>query len=356
MSKVTLTTLANLENETTAVNNINSNSSTISTAFDNTLSRDGTTPNAMNGNLDMNSFQILNLPAPLTANSPARLQDVAGTGSITVNALPTGGSTNAILHKSSGANYDATWTLTPTVTSLTTSGGNLTVSTPANGVVTPAIAFTGSVSGSISMIPQSSAGGTLTLPNATDTLIGKATTDTLTNKTYDTAGTGNTFKINGTAVSAVTGTGSVVLATTPTLTTPVIGAATGTSLTASGLIKSSSASAGIGYATGAGGTVTQITSRSTGVTVNKICGSITTFSGVALAAGSEAAFLVSNSSVASTDCVIVNIASGATTNAYICSVTSVGSGSFTINYSNVSAGALDEIIVFNFAVIKSVTS
>lgn len=36
---------------------------------------------------------------------------------------------------------------------------------------------------------------------------------TLTNKTYDTAGAGNVFKINGTAVSAVVGTGAVVLST-----------------------------------------------------------------------------------------------------------------------------------------------
>jgi hypothetical protein len=60
---------------------------------------------------------------------------------------------------------------------------------------------------------------TLTLPAATDTLIGKATTDTLTNKTFDTAGTGNSFAINGTSITAVTGTGSVVLATLPTFGT-----------------------------------------------------------------------------------------------------------------------------------------
>lgn len=60
--------------------------------------------------------------------------------------------------------------------------------------------------------------GTLTLPTSTDTLVGRATTDTLTNKTFDTAGTGNVFKINGTGISAITGTGSVVLATSPSVT------------------------------------------------------------------------------------------------------------------------------------------
>jgi hypothetical protein len=72
--------------------------------------------------------------------------------------------------------------------------------------------------------------GTLTLPTSTDTLVGRATTDTFTNKTFDTAGTGNSFKINGTAITAVTGTGAVVLANTPTLITPVLGVATATSI------------------------------------------------------------------------------------------------------------------------------
>lgn len=88
----------------------------------------------------------------------------------------------------------------------------------------------GTTSGSTTLDASATASGTLTLPAATDTLVGKATTDTLTNKTFDTAGAGNSFSINGLAATANTGTGSVVRATSPTLVTPVLGAATATTI------------------------------------------------------------------------------------------------------------------------------
>lgn len=110
--------------------------------------------------------------------------------------------------------------------------------------------FAGSSSGTTGLKASATASGTLTLPAATDTLIGKATTDTLTNKTYDTAGTGNSFKINGTAITAVTGSGSVVLATSPTLVTPALGTpSSGTLTNCTGYVVGNISGLGTGVAT-----------------------------------------------------------------------------------------------------------
>lgn len=158
-----------------------------------------------------------------------------------------------------------------------------------------------------------------------------------------------------TAVTDETGSGALVFADTPTLVTPNIGAATGTSLSATGLIKSSSASAGVGYATGAGGTVTQATSKSTGVTLNTVSGAIT-MNNASLGGTATVAFTLTNSSIAATDVVVVNIASAATASAYTTKVTAVASGSCRIEVQNDSGAPLSEALVLNFVVIKGVTS
>lgn len=120
-------------------------------------------------------------------------------------------------------------------------------------------------------------------------------------------------------------------------------------------IHSTSSTAGIGYATLAGGTVTQITSKSTGVTLNTVTGQIT-MNNASLAAGTSVGFTVTDSSVAATDVIIVNIRSGGTADAYDISVDTVAAGSFRITIRNRTAGALGEALVLNFAIIKGVTS
>lgn len=122
-------------------------------------------------------------------------------------------------------------------------------------------------------------------------------------------------------------------------------------LIAGSSIKSLSATAGIGYATGAGSTVTQGTSRTTGVTINNVSGAITLFT----AAGSTtaASFTVTNSAVAATDTIILNQKSGS--NSYILLVTSVSAGAFNITFYT-TGGTASDAPVINFNVIKGVAS
>jgi hypothetical protein len=141
---------------------------------------------------------------------------------------------------------------------------------------------------------------------------------------------------------------SACTSTSMVLTTPNIGAATGTSLTATGAIVSTG-TAGVGYATGAGGAVTQLTSRTTGVTINKRCGAITMFS--AAGSATAATFTVTNSTVGANDVIILNQASG--TNLYDLLVTAVTAGSFNITFLT-TGGTSTDAPVINFAVIDGV--
>lgn len=112
---------------------------------------------------------------------------------------------------------------------------------------------------------------------------------------------------------------------------------------------------------GIGGTVTQITSRSTGVTFDtttnrgKMCGTITTDS-TSLAAAAEATFTVTNKAVGANDVVVCCVKSGGTTaGSTWAAVTAVAEGSFAITVSNLHASTADTAaLVINFVVIKSV--
>jgi hypothetical protein len=126
-------------------------------------------------------------------------------------------------------------------------------------------------------------------------------------------------------------------------------------ITSASSIKSTSDTAGVGYGTGAGGTVTQASSKATGVTLNKVSGQIT-MNAASLAAADEVSFTFTNSTIAATDVVFTAISSGATAGAYNTHVDAIAAGSCRISITNFSAGPLAEAIVLNFVVIKGVTS
>ena len=108
---------------------------------------------------------------------------------------------------------------------------------------------------------------------------------------------------------------------------------------------------GLGYGTGSGGTVTQATSRTTGVTLNKPTGAITLVSAAGSSTWQE--FTVTNSLVTANDTFVLNQRAGA--DRYVLQVRSISAGSFVIAFQT-TGGTTTEQPIFNFAIIKGATS
>ncbi len=105
-----------------------------------------------------------------------------------------------------------------------------------------------------------------------------------------------------------------------------------------------------GYTAAAQGTVTQATSKSTGVTLNKSAGQIT-MNNASLATATNVTFTLTNSLISANDILILNVGSGATAGAYNCWVSGLSAGSATVTLRNISGGSLSEAVVLNFALI-----
>lgn len=110
----------------------------------------------------------------------------------------------------------------------------------------------------------------------------------------------------------------------------------------------------IGYGTGAGGTVTQATSKATGVTLSKQSGKIT-MNAAALAAGAIVSFVLTNTNIDADDVLVLNHVSGGTVGSYGLNA-QCGAGVATINVRNNSAASLSEAIALSFVLIKGVTA
>ena len=110
------------------------------------------------------------------------------------------------------------------------------------------------------------------------------------------------------------------------------------------------ATAEIGYATSAQGTVTQATSKSTGVTLNKSAGRIT-MNGALLAANTAVSFTLTNSLISTNDVIILNVSGGGTAAAYTAYVSSITAGSAVFTLRNLTSGDLSEAVILNYAII-----
>ena len=120
---------------------------------------------------------------------------------------------------------------------------------------------------------------------------------------------------------------------------------------------SASATGGVGYATGAGGTITQGagSGKATAFTLSKVTGTITT-DNASLASATSVSALWTNTAIAITDAVVINHVSGGTVGAYTFNV-SPGAGSAGLVIRNVMpATAEAAALVLQFAVIKGVAA
>jgi hypothetical protein len=106
------------------------------------------------------------------------------------------------------------------------------------------------------------------------------------------------------------------------------------------------------FAFSPGGAVTQLTSKSQGVTLNKGCGVIT-MNAAALAAGASVEFVLTNSYIAATDTVICNMGPGGTASTYLVQCQAVAAGSCRFRVTNYSGTSRSEACVVNFSIIKA---
>ena len=105
---------------------------------------------------------------------------------------------------------------------------------------------------------------------------------------------------------------------------------------------------------GSVGSVTQLTSTTTGVTLNALSGQITTLAGT-LGQGLEETFTVTNSCVNADSVVSVCIATSAGTGLPVVLCSAVADGSFDITVANLHGSAdLSALVVINFIVLGGV--
>ena len=208
------------------------------------------------------------------------------------------------------------------------------------------------------LVSTADSSGNLDLKSGTTTIVALTSAGVAVTGTMSTTGT--------TTVNAGTAALPAIVSTTGTADTGLwfpaadtVAASTGGTerlrIDSSGNVLVTSA-AGLGYGTGSGGTVTQATSKSTNVTLNKPTG-VVTMNNAALASNTTVAFQCFNSTAASIDTVVLTpLTSLIDMSFYQYWAAMNGPGSIVMYLRNITGGSLSDAVVFNFAIIKGATS
>jgi hypothetical protein len=218
----------------------------------------------------------------------------------------------------------------------TTAGGPVYINTTGNISASTINADTYSATGNILATGLSVFGntriGSLAIPGAEHTIIGNVSVSGAGTEYFNIAG--NILAVQG-SFGSINSTGLI---------------------TTSGAI-TTSGTGGVGYAAGAGGTITQGagSEKNTTVVLNKTTGTITLNGGICFANARVAnAFTLTNSTIGNQDLVVIqHVNVGALGGYSFAANTATAGGSATISVRNHTQLDLSEAIVIRFAVIKS---
>lgn len=215
-----------------------------------------------------------------------------------------------------------------------------------------AVAITG---GTISGVTHTGSLTGLTLVEATTLATGDAAAGcNLNGSTLAADGTDTNIDINITPK----GTGSVNLTKVNVDAGAIDGVTIGAASAAAVKGTTVEATTSIGYPTGTGGAVTQLTSRTTGVTLDKITGEITLFA-AAIAGNDADEFTLTNSTIGANDVIVLCMKNGVaagTRKYYQMDVVNVAAGSCVVAVGNLDNASIPSVgtesPTLQFAVIK----
>lgn len=228
MAKLTLSDLTSLTNEQSALTSLAANNNLIETAVEKTLSRDGTTPNSMSADLDMDSNSIINLPDPVDDDEPVTL------GFATTNYGDALGYSVAAAASATSASSSATSAATSATAASTSATAAATSATASATSATAAASSATSASSSATSATSSASTATTQATNAASSATSASSSATSATSSASTATT-QASNASTSATNAATSATNAASSATSASTSATAAAASATSTNKSGL-------------------------------------------------------------------------------------------------------------------------